>query len=139
MELHVFVFMCWFRFHKHISERTGASVEEQSEAVQEFYTVSSVGTTFPLSPLSSHTSHLSLSPFYPSLLPSLPYSSSSLSPSLSLPPTLLIITLPLLPSSPQSMSQRLTTHTLFRDMGEEQQEDMMDGIEKHLMTSIYPT
>ena len=37
----------------------------------------------------------------------------------------------------QSMSERLTTHVLFRDMGEEQQEDMMDGIEKHLMTRIY--
>lgn len=39
--------------------------------------------------------------------------------------------------SVQSMSERLTNHTLFRDVGEEQQEDMMDGIEKHLMTSIF--
>ena len=36
------------------------------------------------------------------------------------------------------MSERLTTHTLFRDVAEEQQEDMMDGIEKHLMTNIFP-
>ena len=28
------------RFHKHISEKSGASVEELSESVQEFYTVS---------------------------------------------------------------------------------------------------
>ena len=36
------------------------------------------------------------------------------------------------------MSERLTTHALFRDVAEEQQEDMMDGIEKHLMTNIFP-
>ncbi|CAI8039003.1 Rab5 GDP/GTP exchange factor [Geodia barretti] len=64
------------RFHKQITDRNDtATVEEQSEAVQEFYT---------------------------------------------------------------SMSERLTTHTLFRDVAEEQQEDMMDGIEKHLMTNIFP-
>lgn len=40
---------------------------------------------------------------------------------------------------PQSMAERLQTHPLFRTMSEEQQEDMMDGIEKHLMTSIYDT
>ena len=38
----------------------------------------------------------------------------------------------------QSMSERLTSHPLFRDMAEEQEEDMMDGIEKHLMTNIFP-
>jgi hypothetical protein len=63
-------------FHRQITDRNDtATVEEQSEAVQDFYT---------------------------------------------------------------SMSERLTTHTLFRDVAEEQQEDMMDGIEKHLMTNIFP-
>ena len=37
----------------------------------------------------------------------------------------------------QSMSDHLKTHPLFRHMTEEQEEDMMDGIEKHLMTNIY--
>lgn len=36
----VFYVMFFFSFHKQISEKTGATVEEQSEAVQEFYTVS---------------------------------------------------------------------------------------------------
>ena len=35
------------------------------------------------------------------------------------------------------MAERLQTHPLFRNMTEEQQEDMMDGIEKHLMTNVY--
>ena len=37
----------------------------------------------------------------------------------------------------QSMADHLKTHPLFRNMTEEQGEDMMDGIEKHLMTNIY--
>ncbi len=37
----------------------------------------------------------------------------------------------------QEMAERLQTHTLFRNMTEEQQEEMLDGIEKHLMTNIY--
>ena len=37
----------------------------------------------------------------------------------------------------QSTAERLTTHPLFSTMNEEQQEETMDGIEKHLMTSIY--
>ncbi|KAL5484561.1 hypothetical protein EMCRGX_G021085 [Ephydatia muelleri] len=36
-----------------------------------------------------------------------------------------------------STAERLKTHSLFRTMSEEQQEDMMDGIERHLMTNIY--
>ena len=39
--------------------------------------------------------------------------------------------------SGQGMSDHLKTHPLFRQMTEEQEEDMMDGIEKHLMTNIY--
>ena len=35
------------------------------------------------------------------------------------------------------MADRLQTHPHFRNMSEEQQEDMMDGIEKHLMTNVY--
>ena len=35
------------------------------------------------------------------------------------------------------MADHLKTHPLFRNMTEEQGEDMMDGIEKHLMTNIY--
>ena len=35
------------------------------------------------------------------------------------------------------MADHLKTHPLFRNMTEEQEEDMMDGIEKHLMTNIY--
>lgn len=61
-------------FRKHITEKMSATVDEQGEAVQDFYT---------------------------------------------------------------SMGERLQTHPLFRSMNEEQQEDMMDGIEKHLTTSIY--
>ncbi|XP_064395551.1 rab5 GDP/GTP exchange factor-like [Halichondria panicea] len=61
-------------FHKHISDRATATVEEKSEAVQEFY---------------------------------------------------------------MDMAERLQTHTLFRNMTEEQQGEMLDGIEKHLMTNIY--
>ena len=112
---------CCCRFHKQISERSGASVDEQSESVQEFYTVRSTLTL---------TLHLKYTQVHVSVLS--PSSSSfyhfSLSPSsFSLP----------LSRALQSMSERLTTHVLFRDMAEEQQEDMMDGIEKHLMTSIY--
>lgn len=36
-----------------------------------------------------------------------------------------------------NMAERLQTHPSFRNMSEEQQEDMMDGIEKHLMTNVY--
>lgn len=36
-----------------------------------------------------------------------------------------------------STAERLKTHPLFRTMSEEQQEDMVDGIERHLMTNIY--
>lgn len=37
----------------------------------------------------------------------------------------------------QTTSQRLESHPLFNQMTEEEQNEMMDGIEKHLMTSIY--
>ncbi len=37
----------------------------------------------------------------------------------------------------QDMAERLQTHTLFRNMTEEEQGEMLDGIEKHLMTNIY--
>ena len=37
----------------------------------------------------------------------------------------------------QSTSRRLKSHPLFDQMSEEEQEETMDGIEKHLMTSIY--
>ena len=98
--MYMIVCVCVCRFHRLINDKSTATVDEQSEEVQEFYTV----RHSLLPPPPSHTHRFSIG----------------------------------LTSSPtQSMSDRLTSHTLFRDMAEEQQEDMMDGIEKHLMTNIY--
>ena len=37
----------------------------------------------------------------------------------------------------QGMGERLQSHQLFKSMNEDQQEDLMDCIEKHIMTDLY--